>query len=177
MPGEDDMRTSFQTARQEIITRMTLRDQLIMAFLAGSTAITGGAIAYAKPMVALMVPFFGLASSIVVGQHTSAIHSICCWTRRMVAFQHWGRSVELRNMHNSSIHTRAYAQMLIFIPPSLAALLFSARDAFAEASMLLSGLFWTGVLCTILSIYTQRRVLSFVRELNRTTGYEKEKPS
>ena len=163
---------AFVSARTEILTRVELRDRLVTNSFSISIAILGGTMLSKDPMIGLLVPVFAFGSSLVACQHTSAIHSICSWSRREVPFPHFARSKELRKLHRSDIAARAVAQSAIFMAPSFVALTYAYSAAFSDVSVLLSGLWWAGVLLVLGIAFVQWRTLARVVALNRHTGYE-----
>lgn len=167
----DSLFHAFAAARAEVLKRIELRDRMLITSCTVSTAILGGTMLARDPMIGLLVPVFGLGAALVVCQHTIAIHQICCWTRRLVS-GHWARSEELRVLHTRAIPERAMAQGAIFVAPALVALAYGYRGAFAETSVLLSGLWWAGVLLIAAAVLVQWRTFSGVMAINRATGYE-----
>lgn len=123
------------------------------------------------PMIGMLVPVLSLGATLVACQHTTAIHQICCWTRCLVP-GHWARSKDLRALHLRSIPERAMAQGCIFVAPALFALAYGYYAAFAQASVLLSGLWWAGVLMIVCGLVVQWRTFGSVIAINSATGYE-----
>lgn len=167
----DCLREAFSAARAEILKRIELRDRMLITAFSISMAILGGTMVSENPMIGLLVPVFGLGTALVVCQHTASIHAICCWTRRAIPFVHFARSPELEELHRNAITSRALAQAAIFLTPSLVAIAYGYPAAFARTSVLLSGLWWTGILALVMMVWIQWRTLTGVIDANRRRGY------
>jgi hypothetical protein len=168
----ENERLAFASAREEILKRVELRDRMVVMSFSISMAILGGTMVSRDPMIGLLVPVFNLGSTLVVCQHTLAIHYLCCWTRREISFPHWARSRELGELHDTAITARAMAQAAIFFTPAFVAIAYGYRSAFAQTSVLLSGFWWAGILMLITTCYVQWKTLVSVLAINRATGYE-----
>jgi len=162
---------AFDAARAEVLKHIELRDRMLTTSCTISTAILGSTMLSRDSMIGMLVPVVGLGATLVVCQHTVAIHEICCWTRQLLPI-HWARSKELRLLHARAIPERAMAQGAFFVAPALVALAYGYGAAFAEASVLLSGLWWAGVLLVACGLFVQWRTFSSVIAINRATGYE-----
>lgn len=171
-PPTESETTAFESARSEILLRISLRDRIVVTSFTLSTAILGGTMLSRDPMLGLLVPVFNMGAALVACAHTAAIHRICAWTRCEIPFNHWARSNQLRDLHRGAIAERALAQAAILVTPAMVALAYGYHAAFARTSVLLSGLWWSGVLMTVTTSAVQWRTLLSVLQVNRETGYQ-----
>src|SRR6187549_1423516 len=94
-PPPESEYAAFDSARSEILLRISLRDRIVTTSFTLSTAILGGTMLSRDPMLGLLVPVFNMGAALVACAHTAAIHRICAWTRREIPFNHWARSSQL----------------------------------------------------------------------------------
>lgn len=167
---------AFNKAREELLKRVELRDKMVLAYIGLSMATLGGTMLSKIAIVGLLIPAFGFAVSLIVNQHTMAIHYICCWTRRAASFPHWGNSAELEELHGLAIRPRVVAHLAVFVIPSLVALVYAYPVAFAHADPFKSGLWWFGVVMMLVTTYSLIGAGRRIIEKNVKVGYSVQRP-
>jgi hypothetical protein len=71
----------YRAARDELVERIKLRDQVLLIYLAFVGAVTGAAFSVGHSReIALVLPFLGLGCAILVSQHNSVIGAIIRYT-------------------------------------------------------------------------------------------------
>lgn len=69
--------THYKAARDELITRVRLRDQVLLIYLGFTGAVTGIGLAESESTeIFLALPFLGLGCAILVSQHNSVIGAL-----------------------------------------------------------------------------------------------------
>lgn len=78
----------YTAARNELLTRMRLREQVINYFIVSAGAVLGVAVSNSTGMgntIALIIPIIGLGTAILVTTHTMVITNIARYTRELDA--------------------------------------------------------------------------------------------
>lgn len=78
--------TYYKAARDEVIVRIRLRDQILLSYIISAGAVLGvsvGNIGGLAGTVALIVPFLGLGAAILVSSHSIMITNIGRYTKEL----------------------------------------------------------------------------------------------
>lgn len=170
-----DRRVAFETARQEILLRINLRDRWLWTF----TAAIGGIVAFVttRHWLALLIPFLAMTCSAMVAMHTAVVHSKCAWTRSSTDFDHWAKSKHMRKLHHAGLPGRAIVQTCVFVGPSVVALYYAAEASQAAPILLSAGTWWFAGVCTLAAGVFQWCAVRHARACSRQAGYDLGPPS
>jgi hypothetical protein len=164
MSSSDTALAFHDSARQEIIMRIRLRDNVLLFYLAVVGAIFGVALGTTvKLEVLLTIPFIAVGSAIMVAQHHEVIgalgyfishelyHHLCSLTPSESTPQ-WDRSEAFRDHIKRAILYRVWGQSIMLSIPCIASLGCNYRHAIASPFPY-GPLWWFATLCTAIIFY------------------------
>jgi len=134
----------YNAARDEINERIKLRDQIILSFIVASGAVIGlaiGDVGGKGETIALIIPYLGLGTSVLVATHHMAISRLGSYFQELapainqcrlssfvepedkfIEINPWDTSEAYKRHGKRSSRYRMYAQLVIFFMPSFFAL-------------------------------------------------------
>lgn len=161
MSKGETARNSYESARTELIQRLQLRDNVLLAFLGAIGAIFGLAFGTsANPEILLIVPYLALGATVLVVQHNNVIGMIGQFLTNEITpllkeideyAPQWDNSPTSIRYLAKSIWFRTLGHFLLIIIPELAALLLN-RNHFCFSSPK-SFLWWAGLAFTMISVF------------------------
>lgn len=154
---ETDILEYYKTARDEILLRVRLRDQILTAYLIAIGAVfTGLSVSEGNPVIAIFVPFLSYACSIVLAGHDIAITSINQYIKMVIKSKQsesltpWDcSSVFVEKAYAASINLYRGRMMVLFLPSVLA--LVIGFDSVSFPVNFPSVLWYMGLWFTLLS--------------------------
>lgn len=161
MSKADTARSHHESARQEQILRIQLRDNILIAFLGAVGTVFGIALTTgAKPELLLIVPYLALGATVLVVHHHGAIRSIAYFlSEELEPFlceidedaPQWENSRALNKFLARSLFLRTTAHYLLIIAPSIGSLAMNSQHIF-QSPLSLQLLWWFGAVVSLLSI-------------------------
>lgn len=160
MSACDTARTSYESSRNEILERIRLRDNALLAFL-GTTGLVFGVASGTppRPQFLLILPYLSLGAAFIVTQHDRTIGAICAFlTQELDPFLHehsenaptWEACDFLRRYSSTAINLRSVSHSILILMPAGLALVWS-RSA-NQITGLLHFVWWCGLIATGTSI-------------------------
>jgi len=174
----DTAHKCYESARQEILLRIRLRDQILLVYLAISGTVLGISIRDSKDAPTLLaVPFIALGAAILLAQHNLAIG----WLGRFCADEigkfltrleprgdspQWDNSESFRSYSGASTRLRSWGQSVVLLTPCVLSLAANWEHALRSAFPF-GPLWWFGALCFLLII-----ILFIHTHLSRMNNYK-----
>ena len=174
----DTARVSYESSRNEILERIRLRDNALIAFLGATGVVFGVTIAPPglTPLL-LILPYLSLAATSIITQHDRTIGGICSFlTQELKPFlrEHsedaptWEACDFLRRYSSTAITLRTVSHSILILLPAGLALVW-ARPA-AATTWLLEAVWWCALvvtmLCAFFLILTHIERRKYYRETN-----------
>ena len=181
MSAGETARTNYDSARQEILERLQLRDNVLLIYLGAIGTIFGIALGTSvNAEILLIIPFLALGASVIVSQHNAQIGIIIYFIVYDLEpfFKKIGENAPLLDSSESirkfsiqGIWMRSFGHFLVIIIPPIASLGINYQYSFiAQFPEIV--LWWFGALSTLLSIYfileTHHRRNKIAEKLNST---------
>jgi hypothetical protein len=160
MSAGESSRHSYDAARNEILLRMRLRDQVLLVYLMIVGAILGVSLRESgNEDILLSIPFIALGASILVSQHNvlMAILGQFCAEELELFFKkldpseyapHWDNSKTYKAYAMPSTIFRLLSHSLIIMVPAILALGINFKHAFSSPFPQ-GPLWWFGALCFV----------------------------
>ncbi len=164
MSAGDTARATYESARQELIQRITLRDHVLLVYLGAVGTILAIALGTdARNDILMLIPFISLGAAVLVSQHNSVIGSLgdFCVNELDDFFislkpsewaPQWDKSKALQKYSSKSIRLRSWGHSIIVIIPSVLGLAINWNHAlyspFPEGIV-----WWFAALCFALAIW------------------------
>jgi hypothetical protein len=152
----------YESARDEILMRIRLRDQVFISYLAGVAAIIGiGLGSTERQAILLLVPFLALGTTFLISQHheVMAVLASYCVNEIGPALRglgettpQWDASATYAEHSLKFIKMRSCGHALLIFIPVAGALAATWKHGFFSAFPL-NPLWWAGVLCAGASIF------------------------
>jgi CDP-diacylglycerol---glycerol-3-phosphate 3-phosphatidyltransferase len=157
MSTADTARASYEASRNEVLERIRLRDNTLLAFL-GACGVIFGVAATDLPRLPLlvMIPFLALAATFMVTQHDRTIGALCAFiTQDLAPFLQaaaegapiWESSGFLRRYTSTAMVLRSLSHSILVLTPAALALAWSR--AVARSSNAVTLAWWIGVAAII----------------------------
>lgn len=152
----------FNNAREELVARIGLRDQVLLVFLGATGTIFGVALGMTNNSILLSLPFLALGASVIVSQHNSVIgsladycvHELEPYLNSLLPPPHvpqWDNSKALRKYSSEAIKHRTWGHAIIIVVPSVVSLVANASVGFSgELAHLL--IWWFGVISIVIGV-------------------------
>ena len=164
MSAGDTARSAYESARTELITRLRLRDNALLFYLAIVGTLFGlGIGTKAKPEILLVIPFIAVGAGIIVAQHHEVIgalghflahelHDFLTQLSPSEESPQWDKSFSLEQHVNKSMFYRVWGQLILLIIPCIASLGLNYHHAF-KFEFPYGPLWWFSAFCSILTTY------------------------
>lgn len=141
MSAGETARTNRDSARQEVLERIRLRDNALLAYLGASGVVFSLALSKdTSSLLLLLVPYFSLGTAMIIAQHDAAIGSLCMFlTQELDPFVRelgewaptWESSVALFRFARKAIVFRTVSHSMLVVLPALLALALVRGDCFS----------------------------------------------
>src|SRR5262245_55690180 len=122
-------RSYYESARQEIIARIGLRDNVIVFYLAATGAIFGVALGSSvRESILLILPLLSLGATVLVCQHTSVAGALSHYCAQEIGpildagIPQWDASRALDSYRHSAVTLRSWGHFFLIISPAIASL-------------------------------------------------------
>jgi hypothetical protein len=157
----DTARTFYESARQELIERIKLRDNIALIFWGAIGAIFG--IAFGTSIytdILLIVPYLSFGCVIMISQHNSVIGCLAdyinnelnpIFTEENKDTINWDRSSALKKYLSHAIWYRTISHFILIVIPSILAS-FVLVDYYSCLNSYKNVFWWLGVLLTLFTI-------------------------
>jgi hypothetical protein len=141
----------FESARAELVSRIGLRDQVLMLFVAASGAI----------FTIALVPMLSMGAALLVAQHNGMIGAIrsYCATEFQLALDsqnfsmpQWDNSYALGQFRQSGVSHRSWGHIIVLVVPAFIGLAVNYKHAI-YSSFPFGPLWWGGLVSTFLVAY------------------------
>ena len=160
MSASDTARTAYESSRDEILERIRLRDNALLAFL-GATGLVFGVASgtQPRPQFLLMLPYLSLAAAFIVTQHDRTIGCICAFiSQELEPFlaehsEHapiWETCIFLHRYSATAMNLRFVSHAVLILTPAIVALVWGFSSA---TSGLLRVVWWFATVVTILCLF------------------------
>ena len=180
LKNEQTIIAFYNTARQEILTRIKLRDNTLLFFIGVSSTIFAIPLVFeSKSNLLLAIPYLSLGISLIVAQHNDIIGSLAAYlnkeftkVKKKVGVSHWDDSVCLHDFHKHAMLYRSFGHLTILLLPT-------GISLYQNKSMV-SGtngeklMFWGSVLSAFIvislsvsSYITRRRLIKSKRKVSQ----------
>jgi len=119
---------AFNSARDEILVRIRLRDTVLFTYLSVVVFIIGYAVKESEDMLVLIIPWFTLAASVVFFHHDAAVKRIGLFLSSellnsySINAMHWDISDTLRKYKEDYDHVRTYSGFALLLMPAILSL-------------------------------------------------------
>jgi len=155
----DTARLAYESSRNEILERIRLRDNALLAFLGATGVVFGVATGTSpRPQLLLILPYLSLAAAFIVTQHDRTIGRICAFlTEELDPFlrEHaeaaptWEACSFLQSYSSAAMILRSTSHSILIILPAAVALVWSWPVA--KAAVVLEIIWWCAVVITTIS--------------------------
>lgn len=160
MSASDTARTAYESSRDEILERIRLRDNALLAFL-GATGLVFGVASGTppRPQFLLILPYLSLAAAFIVTQHDRTIGCICAFiSQELEPFfaehsEHapiWETCIFLHRYSATAMNLRFVSHGVLILTPAIVALVWGFSSA---AGGLLRLVWWCATVVTILCLF------------------------
>lgn len=127
MSVEDNARIYYESARNEIISRLGLRDNVLIVYLGGISAVYGFALSKDSLLyVLLAAPYLALGASTILSQHHVVIGKLSDYLRMELGANmsplDWERSKAMQSFHPEAMRLRHWSHIILILFPVLIAL-------------------------------------------------------
>lgn len=171
--SSESVRKFYDAARDEVLMRMRLRDNVILVFLGGVSTLFAVAIKSDASEVLFCVPYLSLGAAMIVGQHYMVMGRIAYYCVKEVGpflaqknedAPQWDTSHVFHDMVGWSVWLRCLSLMVLLGLPSATALAMTKEHAFGS-TFPFGPLWWISALCllftlmAILVVHNDRRKL------------------
>lgn len=162
MTKEDSARTFYESAREELIQRIRLRDNVLLFYLGAVGTISGVALGGGgvTKEILFILPFLTLGVAILVSQHNALIGSLghFCACEIEPFFEdssnseyapQWDSSDALEGYKQQAIKLRSWGHTLMILVPAIASL--SINYSYIIAPVAFGILWWSAFISLVLS--------------------------
>ena len=154
----------YESARNELIHRIGLRDNILLVFLGAVATILG--LALSKPdmkEIMLTIPFLSLGASVLVSQHNSLIGALGEYCSQEIGkflekeydnevVSQWDNSKALERYSSHAMTLRTLGHIMLLLFPSFISLIFNVNYSF-DFSLRYTLVWWICFFTFILSLY------------------------
>lgn len=158
MKREETFKFVYKAAREEIMTRMKLRDQVLLVFLGAIGTIFGVSFGnQVNKEIMLTIPIIALGVSIIISQHSIAIGGIANFCRVELKdffdnIPHWDDSKTLKSLSKNQLTKRGLSGFIIIITPCVISLAINYEHAI-NSPFPFGQVWWFSLVFTILSAF------------------------
>ncbi len=163
MSAGETARKNYESARNELVQRIQLREQILLFFVGGVATIYSVALgAENKLEILLAIPYLSFGTAVIISQHNSVIgalghfcaHEIEPFLKKLEPSEYaplWESSASLHRHSAKTLGMRTLAHVVLIITP--AALGLSMNWQYARFSDIANGIiWWIGATGTVLSL-------------------------
>jgi len=161
MAAGDTARTAYEMSCNQVLERIRLRDNALLAFLGAAGVIFGVASTDQKRAnLFVMVPYLSLAAVFIVTQHDRTIGAVCTFiTQDLAAYLRkldeeaplWEQSNALRRYTSQAMILRLLSHGILVLTPAVISLSWSWSAAQKTSLVMLA--WWIGVGASAISTY------------------------
>ena len=178
MSKGDIARTAYESARSELVSRLQLRDNVLLVYVGSVGALLGVALGTSvNPEILITIPYIAIGVAVLLAQHHSAIGALLHFcTGELSDFleklepsenaPQWDNSVIANRYAAASMLKRTLGHFIILLLPCCAALLVNVGHAATLRTI--DGILWWGggiaTVLTFLSILNSHRFRSKINE-------------
>lgn len=161
MTKADTARVIYTSVKDEVLTRIRLRDQALFIYLGAVGTVVGVALgSQGQVDLLLLLPYLALGGAVIVSQHHVLIGNLGvfivleldpCLEESDEAAPNWENSASFAEHLSKTIWKRAASHFVLIGIPPVASQTLIWRMGFTDPPIL-QALWWLGVLITLLSI-------------------------
>jgi hypothetical protein len=141
MSAGETARTNYESARNELVQRIQLREQVLLFFVGGVATIYSVALgAENKLEILLAVPYLAFGTAVILSQHNAVIgalghfcvHEIGPFLKKLEPSEHaplWESSASLHQYSSKALGMRTLAHIVLIVTPALLGLLMNRHEA------------------------------------------------
>lgn len=131
----------YKAARDEIVMRLRMRDQILLSFIISTGAIFGITLSNINENgpITLVIPFLSFGTSILVSAHTRAMTNILLYVDDLapainncraskIPLYPWDSSEEFRKEGKNSSFMRFLGNSVVILTPAIYSLVFTYKD-------------------------------------------------
>jgi hypothetical protein len=187
MSRGDSARTHYESAREELILRIQLRDRVLLLYLGGVATISGVAIGSkgVQTQLLLILPFLTLGIAMIATQHNALIGAIGYFCVNEIEpylkdlpnseyAPQWDSSTALEEYSQRAVRFRSWGHTAIMLLPSFASLVVTYQEGINPPTWS-TVLWWFGIFCVgsiIILIYKTYSWRKHLYERTFNTGAE-----
>lgn len=163
MPAGETARKNYESARNELVQRIQLREQILLFFVGGVATIYSVALgAENKLEILLAIPYLSFGTAVIISQHNSVIGALGHFCAREIGpflkklepaeyAPLWESSASLYRHSAKALGMRTLAHVVLIITPAALGLLMNWQ--YARFSGMANGvIWWIGAMGTVLSL-------------------------
>lgn len=171
----------YEAARQELVKRVELRDQVLRIYLSLVGAVFGAALGLMdKFEILLALPYLGLGCSIIVSQHNAVIGALIKYSTQEIlpsddtkgVIPEFTRSKAFKEHSPRSNLLRSSGHAVIILIPCVLSLLTNVHHGLGSAYPL-GPAWWFALVCTILAAGVIWHIHQLRQKVYRETPWEK----
>lgn len=164
MSAGETARKNYESARNELVQRIQLREQILLFFVGGVATIYSVALgAENKLEILLAIPYLSFGTAVIISQHNSVIgalghfcaHEIGPFLKKLEPAEYapfWESSASLHRYSSKALGLRTLAHIVLIITPAALGLLMNWH--YARFSDMTNGtIWWIGATGTVLSLW------------------------
>lgn len=183
MSQAETARTNYDAARAELLTRVRLRDQVLLIYLGFVGAVFGLSLGASGTdnAILLTLPFLSLGCSILVSQHNAVIGALIKFNTEHISIfltsinegaPEFTNSPAFKNHSLRSNVLRSWGHMIILLVPCVISLSYNIRHAIGSPFPT-GPAWWFALVCTIGTVWIIQYVHELRRDVYNTTTWHK----
>jgi len=178
----DTARTTYESARSELISRLQLRDNVLLIYLGAVGTLLGVALGTSvRPEMLIAIPYVAVGIALLLAQHHSAIGALLHFcTGELSEFlrelnpsedaPQWDNSKTAKRYASASMLQRSLGHVIVLVLPCVAALWVNIGHAIHLKST--NGILWWGAcIATILTFLLILSTHSFRKMINKELNW------
>ncbi len=159
MPA-DSAREFYRSARDEMLTRMRIRDNILIVYLGAVSTLFAIAINSAHPEILFCIPYLALGAGLLVCQHYCVMGHLAhfCVTeianvleKQNAHAPQWDRSATFHELTSWSIQVRCISHMILLCLPGVMALMMNSKHVL-DSPFPFGQLWWFSLLCILATL-------------------------
>jgi hypothetical protein len=163
MSAGETARKNYESARNELVQRIQLREQILLFFVGGVATIYSVALgAENKLEILLAIPYLSFGTAVIISQHNSVIGALghfCAreigpFLRKLEPAEYaplWESSASLHRYSAKALGMRTLAHIVLIVTPAALGLVMNGD--YARFSDLTNGIiWWIGAMGTVLAL-------------------------
>lgn len=183
MSSGDSARRFYDSARQELIQRIHLRDNVLLVYIGVVGTIFGISFGSASAaQILLVIPYLALGAAVIVSQHNAIIGSIGIFLANEIepflkdlgeSAPQWDTSNALHEYSKDAIWMRSLGHFLLILIPPVTALVLNWRYGFFS-TFPEGPLWWAGLVITVYAAHIILKAHTLRRKLYQQTKWRKQ---